>query len=129
MSCAHCADLEERVAWLESELGIQTEASLVERIRAAIPRGTPGRVSTARLVAALYRAHGRVVSRAQLLEALPPKAGGEDERAPEIINVWAAWARKALGRGAVACAWGVGYRLTPEGMERVRLILQPREAA
>jgi DNA-binding response OmpR family regulator len=125
--CARCEELEDRVAWLESELGAQQSADLHERLRRALlrdSRGAPSRASLAcRFIAALYAAHGRTMTVRQLFEAIPPKAGGEDERQDKLIHVWACHARKGLGTDAIQVTYGQGYRLSPAGMSRVAAIL------
>lgn len=127
--CDRCEELEERVAWLESELGLQVSADLVDRIRRGL--GGIGQQSkangTARLIAALYAANGRPMTRWQLLDAIPSRAGNE-ERNANIISVWVSFARKKLGPNAIHNAWDVGYRLTPEGMARISAILEPARA-
>jgi DNA-binding response OmpR family regulator len=132
--CDRCAELEERVAWLESELGLRRETEAEDRLHrfmtseAAYTINRPG---ACRFTLALYRARGRAVSRPQVLEAVPPVAGGEDERNWRIVDVWACHARRALGVDAIQTVRSRGYRLTEAGMARVAAILgdQPRAAA
>lgn len=127
--CLHCDELRERVAWLESELGIQREADTVRRIREAL-KDTQSRPQVAQLLAALYAANGRPMSRYQILEALPTKHDN-DERGSQLISVLVCHARKALGKAAINTVWGHGFYLTPLGMAKVReaLGVQLREAA
>lgn len=115
--CARCAELEEEVAYLRSELGVQQDASLVDilKVRFGLVRGW------AALLAALYRAKGRCVMRAQLEEAIPnPNDRDRDDR---IVSVYIALLRGALGKDAIATVWGSGYRLTESGLERVEAVL------
>lgn len=129
--CDRCEELEERVAWLESELGLQQAADLFDRLRSAMSIPGPsyvGRRGPVALISALYAARGRTMSRLQLAEALPPTRAG-DERGEKIIDVWVCFARKCLGADAVANVWGKGYRLTAEGMTRVAAILEPPQTA
>lgn len=124
MICARCEQLEERVAWLESELGLQRDNDTYAKLRAYSRAVVPGYSNTAaRFIMALYGARGRVVSRFALLEAMPPRNGGEDERSLNILSVWACWARKVVGRDGIEALWGRGYRLTPIGMARVAEIV------
>lgn len=125
--CARCEELEERVAWLEGELGLQREAWAVDTLRAAFAaspnRRAGSRLGAARLVLALYRAKGRPMTTYQLMEACPPTDRREDERSSNIVSVWAYFARQVLGKDAVASAWGQGYRLSEKGLSQVAAIL------
>lgn len=118
--CARCEELEERVAWLESELGIQTEAGEVEALKEAfgITRGL------AVLLRALCRAKGRPVTRLQILDILPTRAGSDGaDRDPKNVDVRASQLRAALGKSAVLNAWGQGYRLSDEARARVEAVI------
>lgn len=127
--CDRCAELEERVAWLESELGLQNDMTMAERLRRhfidSCGTGWRGqqRSGGVRVILALFAAKGRAMSRDQLLEAIPPFRGGDDERQPKIVDVWVCWARKAIGRDAISSVWGRGYQLTKAGVERVAAIV------
>lgn len=117
MICARCAELEEEVAYLRSELGVQQEASLTDilKVRFGLVRGW------AAVLAALYRAKGRCVMHAQLEEAIPnPNDRDRDNR---IVTVYVALLRGVLGKDAIATVWGSGYRLTESGLERVESVL------
>lgn len=126
MSCPHCAEKDDRIAWLESELGGRLAADLVDRIRSALIAGgrQSKRAGAAKLIAALYDARGRTMTRPQLSDALPSTLG-HTERSDKIIDVWVCHARKSLGKDAIENVWGRGYRLTPIGMARVAAILNP----
>lgn len=118
--CARCEELEERVAWLESELGIQKDAGEVEALKGAFGL-THG---LAVLLRALYRAKGRPVTRLQILDVLPTKGGADgSDRDPKIVDVRASQLRAALGKGAVLNAWGQGYRLSDEARARVEAVI------
>lgn len=131
--CAQCADraeLEERIAWLESELGLQQETSHIATLTHAISssmegrRVTSGRPQAARFLLALYRAKGRVMSPLQIMEAVPPRdLARDDERIPKVVTVWAYFARCAVGKDAIQNSVGRGYRLTEAGMAKVAAIL------
>lgn len=120
--CPRCEELREEIAYLRSELGIQREADKIQRIRSALPR-RHSRGQTAQAIVALYDAKGRPVSKLQLLDAIPPKWDGADERGESIVNVWIWHARKALGFDAVQTVYAHGFALTPVGMERVAALL------
>lgn len=134
--CARCSDLEDRIAWLESELGLQKDAETFARLHAFIaekinPTGFGRGAKQPTLMAlVLYRAKGRPVSHAQLMEAIPPKNGGEDDRTENIVKVWASCVRAALGEEAMRTVYGVGYSLTATGLDAVAGIVgEKREAA
>lgn len=116
--CARCADLEERVAWLERELGMVRDIERHHRFRRAA-RLIP---STAEVVLRLYDAAGGVVTNAQILEMLP-SGRLEKDVLTNLTKVHMCRARRALGRDVVETQWGVGYRMTPQGRARVRAIL------
>lgn len=122
--CERCEDLEEEVAYLKSELGLQEDAEAYRRLRAAMKAaaGNSGRFQAVGLVLALYHAKGRVLSRYQLLEVCPSPSGKEDRDAT-IINVWVHQVRKALGSGVIENVWGRGYRLTDLGRQVVSAVL------
>jgi hypothetical protein len=126
-SCARCADLEEQVAYLRSELGLQHDNQAHRRVRNVMltrkAGGKVGRTGSVGLVMALYAAKGRPVTRWQILEAVASPSGNDD-RLPKIIDVWVCYARKTLGHDAIENVWGKGYCLTSTGMERVRAIIE-----
>jgi DNA-binding response OmpR family regulator len=135
--CESCAELAERVAWLESELGLQRADTSFDDLRSYLRtrvqsdrRGTP---NVTRLILALYRANGRVMNTDQIMEAIPPMGGSvfEDLRDTAIVKVWVCYARRCLGRDAIESAWGKGYRLSPSGMALVASIIrgEPQQVA
>jgi DNA-binding response OmpR family regulator len=109
--CERCAELEERVAWLESELGIRDDAELGEHLRQRMGL-TP---AEGHMLMRLYLAHGKIVTTAQLEDAIPPF----DPTAPRdsnVVRVYVSRLRRKLGigRGAIKSAWGRGYSLSAE---------------
>lgn len=131
--CVRCEELEERVAWLEGELGIQRVADHVLALRQVLDvalreQGAQrrGRNQSAELVMALYRANGRPLSRYQLLDAIPSPTGRE--RDAKIVDVWVCIARKGIGADAIENVWGRGYRLSQAGIARVAEALGQRAA-
>lgn len=131
MMCDCHPELRERIAWLESELGISRRNEVFQALRAPAEPGTRSsftRNQSAEVLAALYSANGRVLSRYQLLEAVPSPTGNED-RNVKIVDVWICWARKHLGRDAIDNIWGRGYRLSPAGMARVAALIEPQKVA
>ena len=131
--CLRCEELEERVAWLEGELGLVSENEQFRLLRTAMlapsnSRSRVGRAAAVNLVLALYRARGRTLSRPQLLDAIPSPSGNS-ERLDTIINVWVCFARRCFGNDAIESVWGKGYRLTDSGMTQVAAILEPGRIA
>lgn len=133
--CERCADLEERVAYLEEELGLQRNMNAIVLIQDFL-KETPRlhKASTrapAILVAALYQANGKIMTRTQIEEAIPSVKSdsrrGFLERDPKIIDVWVCLARCGLGKSAILTAPRIGYKLSPFGMDRVNAILENRK--
>lgn len=123
--CTRCEELEEEVAYYKSELGGAIKDGAIETIRKALSSGPKGasRPAVAALVLTLYRAHGRPVSKVRMLELIPPKAGGEDERDPKMVDVWVCQARACLGATVVETVWGIGHRLSAYGMDLIGRLL------
>jgi hypothetical protein len=121
--CERCAELEERVAWLESELGIQGAAQRSRLLREALrdERGHRCR-GGASLLAALYDAQGRPLNRQQLLDSLPT-LDGQVDRCAKVVDVYVCVIRKTLGQGIISTVFGHGYRITEAGSEMVAAIL------
>lgn len=119
--CARCEELEEEAAYLRSELGGAVADGAIETLRRALQSGRKGvsRPRVAAMLLALYRAHGRPVSKVRMLEEIPPKAGGEDDRDPKMVDVWVCQARAALGFNVIETVWGNGYRLSSYGLDLV----------
>lgn len=119
--CQRCEDKDERIAWLESELGLQKHGTEVNALR----RHLNVRPQTAQLVLGMYRAKGRIMTNIQLWETIPqvrnPKA--DDDRDFKMLDVQVCNARKAIGADAIQTVWGIGRALSPFGMERVASIL------
>ena len=127
MTCPHCAEKDERIAWLESELGLQRSANEMGMMREAFPVRPMGASCTGlafSVILALYHAKGTTLSVYQLMERIPPKSNHEDDRIPHGVAVWVYRARQILGdRDAIENVWGRGYRLSEEAMARVRAVL------
>lgn len=124
-SCPKCDELAERVAWLESELRQQVGDTERDRLRAWM-RNRAGRhgAHSMAIVTALYGAKGRVMREAAIMETMPPVNGGDDNRGSPMVKTYICNARKVFGAGAIITAWGKGYRLSPDGMELVRSIME-----
>jgi DNA-binding response OmpR family regulator len=122
--CERCPELKERIAWLESELGIvnQRETML------ALSRGLKIRPGAATLLARLYAARGKFVTTYQLLD-LTADVARDDDRQINNVSVTIFTLRKALGRDAIDTAYGHGYRLSAAGVVRVAAIVEPQARA
>jgi DNA-binding response OmpR family regulator len=115
MACAKCsahiADLEEQVAYWKSEAGALSEERFLANLRRTY-KLTP---QQAVLIEAMYRSHGRPLSRDQLVDRLR-----SDARNPEkLCDVLISLARDKLGYRAIETVWGVGYALTKKGLKLV----------
>lgn len=111
MTCPHCAELRERIAYLESELNIQADDTEFARVKSAFrlePMGT-------RIVLALWKARGDVVSRWRLEELIR----GDNDCSEGLLKVHVSRVRKRMGAEAVLTVWGRGYQLSDEAMGRV----------
>ena len=104
------ADLEEQVAYLESELGIAVEATVVDDLRLRFGL-TP---QQATLVRVLLGAYPKAVSRLVLADHIPPRWRKEDDDS-NWLDVHVAHVRAKLGHGLITAVRRFGYRLTPEG--------------
>lgn len=112
MTCETCADLRERIAYLESELGVQASDTEFARVKAAFglqPMST-------RIVLALWKVRGDVIGRWRLEELI--RGDGED-CSEGLLKVHISRVRKRLGKDAVDNVWGRGYRLSDEALGRV----------
>lgn len=118
--CDRCAELEEQVAWLKSELGMRPAVSATYALARAL-RITPG---VAKMLAALHSAKGNFLSTYRLLD-VTATPGREDERDPNLVKVGVWRIRQAMGRGAIITCYGKGYQLSDEGMAKVSAILRP----
>lgn len=123
MTC-DCEALRDRVAELESELGLRRQAELMHALalvgRELSDRRAP---SASRILAALYAAKGRPVSTDNLMRAAPNKGYHEDERLRNIVSVYVYYLRKALGKDAIETVYGFGYRLSAKGMAQAAAML------
>lgn len=118
MTCSRCADLEEEIAYLKSELGLRDDADQIEALREGLDVAT----AEAHFLRALYNAKGRTVSHMALLDAIPARMPDRDH---SIVKVYASRVRARLGPGSIENIWGVGYRLSEEALIRVSAVLNP----
>lgn len=114
-------ELEDEVAFLRSELGLQVEDSAVANLCAAFKLTQ----MEARTLLLLQSVGGRVVTPVFWSEAVEPyrRAGGDGVR---DLAVYIVRIRRRLGKAAIHNAWGKGYSITAVGQQ---LIEQARGAA
>lgn len=124
--CDRCPELEERIAWLESELGLIDHTSHIAAIRKAL-NASP---SEAEIIFAMHSVKGRFVTKAWLDERVAPRMCEERATLNSIV-VWVSRLRARLGRDFIESSWGQGYRLSDRGQRLVADVLaaQPRAAA
>lgn len=117
------AELEERVAYLESELGLAVAIEQAHQVQRALSV-TP---THAHFLLALYHCRGRSLSYAQLDERIPAVVG-RGEAPQNTMRAFALQIRRRLGADSVSTVDG-GYRLGPIGHDLVRRALEPLQAA
>jgi DNA-binding response OmpR family regulator len=123
VTCPACDELRERVRYLESELGLNSEQHDLDRVRRVLNL----KPQAARLLLALYSAKGRPVSRDQLLDVL--KQGGQRrDLDPNTVNVQVFQIKRDSGMRLTEPATGHGYRINLQGMEAVRAALSKQTA-
>lgn len=118
--CDRCAELEEEIAFLKSELGEARAGEAGHDARKALGL-RPGHMA---LALRLYRAKGHLVTKWQCEEAIPLKWAAED-RVSKIVDVYICQIRAALGRDAVETVWGQGYRLSAKGLALMAAAVEP----
>jgi DNA-binding response OmpR family regulator len=112
--CPHCAELQEQLAYYRAELeGRPSDVSVIAGQLLLRP-------SDARALLRLYASKGRVVSHAQLMEAVPTEL---PDRSLEGVKGRIYRLRRALGQPAILTVWGEGYRLSQGAMNRIRDLL------
>lgn len=120
IDCPHCEELREELAYLRSELGLQLEAAELDDLKRRFGL-SPG---TARLLALLYGANRRPMTRHQIEDAIP--ARDEDlERSYGYVSTLVCQLRDRIGRGSVLNVFGTGYRLSDEMHQVVAAVVEP----
>ena len=114
MTCPHCEELKERIAWLEAELGVQTNQTQI-RVMCSTFAMTQ---TEAWYALVLWKAKGRTVDRFWLLDNRPTLERNEDGDHLNVLRVYMSKLRTLLGP-YVKSDWGKGYFLTPEGIELI----------
>lgn len=108
-NCTRCAELEEQVAWLKSELGESSDEALL----ASLQRRHGLTRTQARVLEVLCAAHGRTVPYRRLAELLGMDGDGDPA---DTLKVYAYHLRKKLGSEAVFTVWGTGLVVGPDGV-------------
>lgn len=111
---ARIDDLEEQVRYWRDIATENTSTATRGAIAAALGLSA----AEAWIVAALYRARGRVVSRVMLNEQHPGKKRG-DERESDSSAVYVCRIRARLGTSFIITQRDLGYRLSPEAIARI----------
>lgn len=111
MTCAHCEELKAEVAFLKSELALDTDEARL----GAVMRGSGLGPQTSRVLLFLHTRAGRFVGSAAIEEAMP-EAHFAGRQSPTTVRVQIMRVRKALGDEGVETLWGTGsYRMTRKG--------------
>ena len=118
-----CEDCAYQIRWLESELALSVDASLVGRLRKVFPDVIGDQPFALALM--LHRAGDRVLSRSQLEERLPEERGHE-RVSTRIVDTQLSRLRRALGEGCIENVWHRGWRLTPAGHAKIAAALMPK---
>lgn len=109
---ARIAELEQRVAWLEGELGLAVDDADLTAVRIAMNLGP----TAARFGLILAKAHPRIVQKWVLEESMSLFSRKDDS---EAMKVHIHRLRRALGPHSVTAVWGTGYRLSDEAAARI----------
>jgi len=121
MECERCEELKERIAWLETELGLRVKNDNTATIMQTFHL-TP---IEAWFVLVLWEAKGRPVDRYWLLDNRPTTRDRISEYPSlNMLRVYINKVRAQIGKGSIKGVWGVGYAMTPEGMELITKTLK-----
>jgi hypothetical protein len=112
-----CGELEEQVAYLKGQLGLQVGATEASKLRAGFDLTT----KEVAVVLHLYETRARATTKEGVLNALY----GASLDVPEIkiVDVFVCKARKKLPDGSIETIWGHGYRLTSIGVAAIEAVL------
>lgn len=121
MGCARCAELEDRIAILEDQLGIERE-----RVEKRVLLAAFGLTQTeAWFLLALWRARGRFVSPYWLLDNRPIRSLDEDKQSNllNVVRVYMSKLRRKVGAECFKSMRDEGYMLTPEGLAKIQKVI------
>lgn len=119
--CARCWALEERVADLEDQLGIERE-----RVEKRVLLAAFGLTQTeVWYLLALWRAKGRVVDPYWLLDNRPIRSLDEDKQSNplNVVRVYMFKLRRKVGAECFESMRDEGYMLTPAGLAKIRKVI------
>lgn len=121
MTCAHCQDMKDELAFYKRELGLVRGQDAEARLSTAYGLT----IHEAGVLALLYRRRA-IVPKGQVWDAL--YSNGQSEPDLKIIDVWICKLRLKLGKDAIKTTWGQGYRLTPEALAICDAIISGQHA-
>lgn len=118
--CPNCANLTERIVWLEDELGWRKDHGRLLALKQAF--GLTPKESA--ILSILYSANGLPVPRHRL-ETATMAPDDEDDRiyVHRLVSVYIVRMRKKLGFEAIDTLRSRGYALSPEGLAKVNGVL------
>lgn len=126
MSCVQCLALAEQLAELKAEMAAARAGRLDEAYRISQHFGLPRQPAI--VLAALYNARGRILTKEQVDEALPEAVDGMARSWPNL-NVTIHHIRQKTGYSAIATARGLGWSITDLGRLLVDEALEARARA
>lgn len=115
------ADLEEKVAWLKSELGLLTDA--FDLYNFTRDMGWKRQGNKAKILYHLYKSRRHFATGAQLQDLIE----GDHELGDKNVDQYICKLRKDLGPEAIETVRGVGFALTPAGVAVVEQRLAAAE--
>jgi DNA-binding response OmpR family regulator len=110
MSCSHCAELEARIRQMEADRRIERGRRVVAELASRLGLED----QPARVLAALFHANGRILSRDFLMDEVLP-AGRVETRTSKSLDIVVWKVRKVAGFDAVQTHPGRGYSITTLG--------------
>lgn len=119
--CARCEELEEEIAALKRQIGVAIDASEIDRLRSRFRLSR----QQAWLLASLYRAGGKVLSKDVIINHMPTRLDDGLDRDPSQANTIICILRSRTGRDWIENVWGDGYKLTDIGRAKVAEALTP----
>jgi DNA-binding response OmpR family regulator len=118
---ARIRDLEDELSYAKAELSLSAERDRVARLQMTFAISP----AQGRVLLRLYKARGSVVSHEAVIHCASPDP---EEVGSNLGKAQVCYLRRKFGRELITSVWGVGYALTPEGLEKVQAILDPQPA-
>lgn len=111
---AQLQDAKDEIVALRREVGLHIE----RRARIQFQSAFKLTVSEASVLSVLYSAKGRIVPHSTIFDALYcSRSDGGPAYGHEILKVYVLKMRHKIGGDAISTSWGVGYSLSPQGIE------------